>query len=317
MPSTHPLATYILELREIRASGAAVKETSYYPALANLLNEIGKTVKPRVRCILNLQNRGAGMPDGGLFTADQFQKGTDVEPLEGQLPSRGVIEVKSTKDDAWVISEGKQVTRYWGKYHQVLVTNYRDFVLVGQDADGTPVKLESYRLAPSEVEFWSATLHPDKMVEEHGDGLVGYLKRVMLHAAPLTDPKDVAWFLASYAREAKTRVEKAELPALAALREALEEALGITFEGAKGEHFFRSTLVQTLFYGVFSAWVLWHKQNALRQDAFDWKVSPVLSARPRHAGIVRTGLRTDEIKATRLDGGLGLDGRDAEPSGAK
>jgi hypothetical protein len=51
------------------------------------------------------------------------------------------------------------------------------------------------------------------------------------------------------------------LPALDTLRNALEEALGLKFEGTKadpekGEHFFRSTLVQTIFYGVFSAWVL-------------------------------------------------------------
>ena len=36
---------------------------------------------------------------------------------------------------------------------------------------------------------------------------------------------------------------------------ALEEALGLKFDSEKGEHFFRSTLVQTLFYGLFSAWV--------------------------------------------------------------
>ena len=40
------------------------------------------------------------------------------------------------------------------------------------------------------------------------------------------------------------------------MRTALEEALGMTFEGAMGDHFFRSTLVQTLFYGMFSAWVI-------------------------------------------------------------
>ncbi|MGA7577730.1 MAG: hypothetical protein ACLQUW_10190 [Desulfobaccales bacterium] len=34
------------ELSEIRSSGPAVKETSYYGLLANLLNEIGKTLKP-------------------------------------------------------------------------------------------------------------------------------------------------------------------------------------------------------------------------------------------------------------------------------
>ena len=88
----------------------------------------------------------------------------------------------------------------------------------------------------------------------------------------LNNPKDVAFFLASYARDARVRVEGAkDLPALAAVRTALEEALGMKFEAEKGEHFFRSTLVQTLFYGVFSAWVLWHKEKPQRLDAFDWK----------------------------------------------
>ena len=41
------------------------------------------------------------------------------------------------------------------------------------------------------------------------------------------------------------------------------------FEGKKGEHFFRSTLIQTLFYGVFSAWVIWAKGGG--SGGFDWK----------------------------------------------
>ena len=80
----------------------------------------------------------------------------------------------------------------------------------------------------------------------------------------------MAWFLASYARDAKARVELCDLPALAAVREALEESLGMKFTGERGEHFFRSTLVQTIFYGVFSAWVLWHRQRPGRTDAFNW-----------------------------------------------
>jgi len=35
-----PTATYLQDLRDIRSSGAAVKETSYYGAWANLLNGI-------------------------------------------------------------------------------------------------------------------------------------------------------------------------------------------------------------------------------------------------------------------------------------
>ena len=65
-----PVETYIHELRDIRASGAALKETSYYGPLSNLLNEIGRTLRPRVRCINFLKNQGAGIPDFGLFTAD-------------------------------------------------------------------------------------------------------------------------------------------------------------------------------------------------------------------------------------------------------
>jgi hypothetical protein len=69
----NPVETYIRELLEIRGSGEAVKETSYYPPLSQLFNEIGKTLKPRVRCIINPKNRGAGIPDGGLYTADQIR----------------------------------------------------------------------------------------------------------------------------------------------------------------------------------------------------------------------------------------------------
>jgi hypothetical protein len=45
-------------------------------------------------------------------------------------------------------------------------------------------------------------------------------KRVMLHATPLATPGDVTWFLASYARDAKARMEETSLPALDAIRTA-------------------------------------------------------------------------------------------------
>ena len=45
------------------------------------------------------------------------------------------------------------------------------------------------------------------------------------------------------------------------------------FSEGRGEHFFRSTLVQTLFYGVFSAWVRWHKENPGPQAKFDWRTA--------------------------------------------
>jgi hypothetical protein len=269
-----PFEIYLMALRDIRSSGEAVSETSYYPALSNLLNEVGKTLKPKFQCNITLKNRVVGIPDVGLFPEDQYKNQPGHKPQPGQIPSRGVVEVKGTSDDAWVIADSEQVSRYWGKYRQVLVTNYRDFVFVGQDAQGKPVKLESYRLSSGEKEFWSAIAHARKTAVEHGLLFTEFLERTLRHAAPLASPEDLAWFLASYARTALSRVGIQDLPSLASVRKALEEALGLQFEGEKGEHFFRSTLVQTLFYGVFSAWVLWSKQRPLSsKDRFDWKLT--------------------------------------------
>jgi hypothetical protein len=254
-----PLETYLREMAEIRGPG--VPETSFYPPFRNLLNAVGDTLKPKVRCIINLKNKGAGIPDGGLFTADLLKKNANIAPLEGLPPDRGAIEVKPVNDDAWLVADSGHV----------LVTNYRDFVMVGRDSRGKPVILETYRLADNAAAFWSSAATPRKTADLHSERFLEYLKRVMLHAAPISAPQDIAWFLASYARDARIRIEQQpDLPALAAVRTALEEALGLKFQGAKGEHFFRSTLVQTLFYGIFSAWVLWHREDPLRKDRFDW-----------------------------------------------
>jgi hypothetical protein len=136
-PMHHPLTTYLRALHEIRSSGSAVAETSYYGTLEHLLNEIGRSLKPKVRCIINLKNEGAGLPDGGLFTPDQLQRGTSQPGRTGDLlqkgmiPARGVIEVKGTGEDVTKTATSEQVSRYLKRYGQVLVTNYRDFALVG------------------------------------------------------------------------------------------------------------------------------------------------------------------------------------------
>ena len=268
----NPLEIYLTELREIHDSGAATKKTSGYGALAKLLDAVGHSLKPKVRCLIQLKNSGAGQPDGGLFTPDQLKHSDQQLPLLGIIPSRGAIEVKSTAEDLEAIAQTRQVRDYLSRYGQLLLTNYRDFTLLKHIPNAAPLPLESFRLAESEAAFWAATAHSRKTADTFGPRFSEYLKRVLLHAAPLNNPRDVAFFLASYARDAHARVEHAgDLPALAAVRAALEAALGMKFDAQKGKHFFRSTLVQTLFYGVFSAWVLWHKRKPSRTDPFDWR----------------------------------------------
>ena len=95
---------YLRGLRSIRFVG--VPETSYYPALSDLLNEIGKTLKPRVLCVIHTRNRGAGLPDGALFTAYQLQRGELPDWALGTSPSRGVIEAKPFDADVLTVAWG-------------------------------------------------------------------------------------------------------------------------------------------------------------------------------------------------------------------
>ena len=279
---TAAVETYFAELGRLRASGGATGERSSYGPLAKLLDSVGATLKPKVFCVVEPANQGAGHPDFGLYTSKQVQKG---RPRKGQLPERGVVEVKSAREDTRATGVREQASRYWGRYRLVLVTNLREFALVGPDAGGGEATLESFRLADSGAEFACRLEKPRAFARDTGAGLAEYLSRALSHRAALTEPKDLAWLLASYARDGLARVETAgDSPALAAVRSALEEALGVRFEGEKGARFFHSTLVQTLFYGIFSAWVLWARQSSAPASNFDWRTAvwhlraPVLRA---------------------------------------
>jgi len=258
------LENYLHTLFSLR--GATVAETSYYGELQKLLNEVGSGLRPRVQAVVHVKNTGAGIPD--LVLLDENQS-------PDQNPAHGTVEAKGVSADLMAIARGEQVTRYLTHYGQVLVTNYYQFVLVTRDRHtGQAVIEERYDLAANEAAFWSAAAHPRTLAGAHETALREYLLRVMRRNAPLTNPQDVAWILASYAREAKARMKVggADLAALQRIRQQMESALGVRFEGETAEDFFRSTLVQTLFYGLFSAWVLWHEKHPAAESAFDlWR----------------------------------------------
>lgn len=292
---------YLRRLTEIRGTGSATDETSYYSALENLLNEIGRSLKPRVVCNGQLRNEGAGHPDFGLYAQTQCNGQGVPKAGQGANPERGVIEVKPVKDSAWQTAKSEQVSKYWNHYRLVLVTNYRDFILLGEDDKGNPLKFESYSLAPTDADFWKLAGSARRTAKERGAQFGEFLCRALIQTAPIRSPQELAWLLASYARDALARVEAATLPALGTLRGALEEALGIKFEGEKGEHQFRSTLVQTLFYGVFSAWVLSTRNLPLGSASkFDWRAA----AYSLHVPMVRN--LYDQIATPTRLGPLGL-----------
>ena len=265
MPSNSFLNVYLDDVRRVRALNAGTGETSYYPALSTLLNAVGDQLRPRVLC-LHHPSGDAGIPDFGLFEQTQFRRDETRAWVATLTPERGVVEAKGVSHGIEALLKSKQVReQYLPMYGLVLATNLWQFRLL--DARGGVV--ESFDLAPNEAGFWAlaAGLRPDALRDRFAD----FLQRCLLTRAPLARPSDVAFFLASYAREALARLaERATLPALGGLRKGMENALGIRFDERDGERLFRSTLVQTLFYGVFSAWVVHARAG---RQGFDWRAS--------------------------------------------
>ena len=289
---------YLAELRRIRATGGGTGELSYYPPLNNLLNAVGGSQRPRVYCVSQLAQQGAGHPDFGLYAARQVTKG---QPKQGQIPEGGVMEVKSASDDAWLTADSAQVSRYWERYRLVLVTNTRDFVLLGEDSQGNPARLETFRLAESAADFEAKLQHPRAFANSVGPALAEYLGRALSHRATLAEPRDLARLLASYARDGLARVEASgDASSLNAVRSALEEALGVRFEGERGAAFFRSTLVQTLFYGVFSAWVLWARHSPSPGQRFNWHETPWLLRVPILEALFRQVASREQLQSLDL-----------------
>jgi hypothetical protein len=247
--------SYLDRLFEVRSTRRGTPELSYRAALENLLNAIGQSLDPAVTATAELADTGAGRPDFGLF-----------EAKSGNL--RGVVEVKGADEETPYTADGKQVTRYGQHYGCVLVTNYRDFLLVCKQQDGSSRVEAKYQLAPNADSFWQDK--PSKLAKEHSEGLVDFLAAALTRLAPITRPKELATDLARHAREAKRRLAKHDTALLAPLQDAMEQALGLHFSGDEGDAFFQSSLVQTLFYGLFSGWMLW-RQSARGADRFDWK----------------------------------------------
>ena len=74
--------------------------------------------------------------------------------------------------------------------------------------------------------------------------------------------------LARQARDAKESLPD-DLRGVAPLLDDYRQALGLSFDidDAKGDRFFRSSLIQTAFYSLFAAWVLWNRGHD--EETFD------------------------------------------------
>ena len=314
------VAEYLKGMAERRATGAASKETTYYTPFENLLNGIGRTLKPKVLCAGQLAGVGGSKPDFGLFAQSQLQHGV---PRPGALPERGVIEAKAPYDEVAATAGSAQVKKYLDHYGLVLVTNYRAF-LVERGPDGVAVEREGFVIADTEGAFWKLCVKPEAAAETHGTPLVEYLTRALAYQATLTAPQDLAWLLASYAPQALAQVEgQPGLPALKQVKKALEEGLGIAFEAGKGS--ISTRMRPTVVCGALrrSSWRIFtspalHSFSSVRvrfeaarpvssaSSATDCSLrSRMTASRARFSGVRRRVSASTESKLARASAGAG------------
>ncbi|HEX5439428.1 MAG TPA: hypothetical protein VFW76_00965, partial [Ktedonobacterales bacterium] len=194
---------YLSQARRVHTSGIATNERSYYPALATLFDGIGATLTPKVVAIHDVASRGAGHPDYVL-------------QVDTTRDTRAAIEAKPA---SWALDDliaSEQVGLYLGHYGLCLVTNLREFALVGRSRAGGATEIMRYSLTTTEAEFWNVS--PAALMRRHEQGVSDFLVSVFTWDTPVTRPKELAEALARYAREALRRLEHQPADQLVELR---------------------------------------------------------------------------------------------------
>ncbi len=246
-------------------------EKSYYPSVRDLwarLLEI-RGLPFEVRAETSEQREGgpgADQPDLALYDEGDF-----VAVLgEVKRPDIEITQMAASTD------RNNQVGRYLSRTGVVLLSNIRAVGLLAckpgyTRRQGIPVPpeardlIEVIDLWPSEAALAKGAAIPADTLGE----LAGLLERAVTEFAPIADPASLARILARQARKAKADLPE-RFEAVAGLVSDYQTALGLSFdmEDERGSEFFRSSLIQTAYYGLFAGWTLWHR--AKDKTAFEW-----------------------------------------------
>ena len=258
---------YVAETRRLNSLANTTEET-FYPAIRDLLAGILRThaLPFEVRTGTSEEREGGtDRPDFVLADAALFV-GVFGEVKKSDV-SVGEIAGSTDRDN--------QIGRYLARTGVVLVSNVRGFGLLTcapsfDRSLGTPVPPEERDLI-GEVDLWAQATgkgtrtRVDALAVEE---LAALVTRSVTDFAPIADPADLAKVLARQARDAKESLP-GDLRAVAPLLDDYRQALGLSFDidDAKGDRFFRSSLIQTAFYSLFAAWVLWNRGHD--EETFD------------------------------------------------
>ncbi|MGA2150214.1 MAG: type ISP restriction/modification enzyme, partial [Bryobacteraceae bacterium] len=245
-------------------------EPSYYPAIKTLLSKMlgHETLPFEVRASTSESRAGGGhdMPDMALYDGHGDYL---VVAGEVKLPSDDI------KDIAFSEERNDQIGRYLAQTGVVLVSNVRGFGLLTarRDAPRTAKRVApAQRVLEHVVELWpsqSAMEQRRPIPAESIEELYLLVETAVTRYAPIAEPESLAKILARQAKRAKAQLPAEFTQAVRGLADDFGKALGVTFEGEEGEEFFRSSLIQTVFYGLFAGWTLWLRSGS--KEPFRWE----------------------------------------------
>lgn len=246
-------------------------EKSYYPAIKELWSRLleSRDLPFDVRAETSEHRPsipGTDLPDLALYDRGEFVSVfAEVKPPHVEIP-----------DMAASTERNNQVGRYLARTGVMLLCNVRSVGLLAcrpgyVRTPDIPVPPDQRELLET-VDLWpsaDALAKGKSIAKAAEEALAELLERAVTEFAPIADPASLARILARQARRAKADLPE-RFDAVAGLLEDYRTALGLTFdlETEKGAEFFRSSLIQTAYYGLFAGWTLWHR--AQDGTAFQW-----------------------------------------------
>jgi hypothetical protein len=65
-------------------------------------------------------------------------------PRKDQPPELGVVEMKGVDNETWLTAGTDHVSKYFGAYRLVIVSNLRDFLIIGENPHGKAPSLKAF-----------------------------------------------------------------------------------------------------------------------------------------------------------------------------
>jgi hypothetical protein len=253
--------TYLRKCAEIVSSGAGTDEQSFYPPLNEFLAALGENADPPITPISNPAARGGDLPDVACWEASSNVLALPVEVKPERMSPKQLLK----------LTQAKRYARTFGGGH-VLLTNLRTFIWAElTDAD----RLEERDRVELLADGTSVAGGAKGLANGESERLLEMLRAAWSLRPVMDEPSVVARLLAYHAKRLDESFEAASDPEalLRPVTESLKEGFGMDLDA----RFLVGTVVQTLIYGIFAAWLdakdprrfRWQDaDHALELDAF-------------------------------------------------